>query len=283
MAEADREVLPPRVTMPLLTLITQQSLDEDYLHAAERKAMAGQRPAAERPRWGAVVALAVFGVLVAIAASQTSRNEGIEDAGRNSLIAQINEGREEVADLQARIADLRGNNAELEADQVNLISAQQTVVASLRRLQVRTGFVAVRGPGVRVVIREPEQGTERIRKEDLFLVINGLWAAGAEAVALNGHRISAMTWLSNSSVAINVDLAPIAAPYSITAIGDPRTLSANLIETSTFSTFTGLASTYGFAWAVQDDDAISMPAARQKRLVSATTDQDDQRNRENQP
>lgn len=283
MAEADREVLPPRVTMPLLTLITQQSLDEDYLHAAERKAMAGQRPAAERPRWGAVVALAVFGVLVAIAASQTSRNEGIEDAGRNSLIAQINEGREEVADLQARIADLRGNNAELEADQVNLIGAQQTVVASLRRLQVRTGFVAVRGPGVRVVIREPEQGTERIRKEDLFLVINGLWAAGAEAVTLNGHRISAMTWLSNSSVAINVDLAPIAAPYSITAIGDPRTLSANLIETSTFSTFTGLASTYGFAWAVQDDDAISMPAARQKRLVSATTDQDDQRNRENQP
>lgn len=271
MADRRPGPLPPQVTTPLLTLITQQSLDEDYLLAAEKRIRSGEPPR-HAPRRMATVAVALFGVLVAVAAVQTSRNEGTDDAGRSTLSSRILDRRAELADRQERIAELRAQNAGLVEDRVRLGTAEQSTLATQRRLQVSTGFVPVRGPGVRIQVREAAEGGERIRKEDLFLVINGLWAAGAEAVALDGHRLSALTWISNSSAAINVDLSPIAPPYTITAIGDPRTLGANLIDTATFTSFTGLASTYGFGWTMQEEDSISMPAARTKRLVAATAD-----------
>ncbi len=59
--------LPPQVTTPLLTLITQQSLDEDYLHAAERRVRSGEPPRQGSHRLAAA-AVVLFGLLVGIAA-----------------------------------------------------------------------------------------------------------------------------------------------------------------------------------------------------------------------
>lgn len=269
MADPHRPApVPPQVTTPLLTLITQQSLDEDYLHAAERRVRAGEPPTRGPHRLAGAV-IAVFGLIVAVAAVQTERNAPVDDAGRQTLVSRILERRDELARRQDRIAALQQENAELGETRTRLGSAEQSTLATLRQLQVGTGTVPVRGPGLRLQVRGAGPEGETIRKEDLFLVINGLWAAGAEAVSLDGHRLNALSWISNSDVTINVDLSPLAPPYSITAIGDPRTLGANLIETDTFTTFAALASTYGFAWEMEEDGAISMPAARTKRLVSA--------------
>ena len=44
----DSRTLPEHVTLPLLTLVTRNSLDEDYQHVADRKAEAGRRTASLR-------------------------------------------------------------------------------------------------------------------------------------------------------------------------------------------------------------------------------------------
>ena len=75
--------LPEHVTTPLLTLITQQSLDEDYAHvaAAPGRARRDAAPhAAPRPHRMAAVVIAVFGLLVTVAAVQTSRNADVQRA-----------------------------------------------------------------------------------------------------------------------------------------------------------------------------------------------------------
>ena len=47
----DPAPLPDRVTMPLLELVTREAVDEDYIHAAQRRAAAGTpRPASHRTR-----------------------------------------------------------------------------------------------------------------------------------------------------------------------------------------------------------------------------------------
>ena len=87
--------------MPLLSLITQRSLDADYEHVAARKRANGEDPAERRVtlRTAAIVLLA-FGLLVTVAAVQTSRNASDDEASRASLIDQINLRRQSVADLQ---------------------------------------------------------------------------------------------------------------------------------------------------------------------------------------
>src|SRR5690349_16949050 len=105
-----REDLPARVTMPLLTLITQQSLDEDYRQAAERRDAGLTSPRRGRPWLTAAVVIAVFGVLVSTAAVQRSRNADVHDASRTTLIKQIDRQRERVARQQDRIARLRNRN-----------------------------------------------------------------------------------------------------------------------------------------------------------------------------
>ena len=80
----------PDQTMPLLTLITQRSLDADYEHVAARRRAAGEDPSESRVtlRTAALVLLA-FGLLVTVAAVQTSRNASDDEASRARLIEQI--------------------------------------------------------------------------------------------------------------------------------------------------------------------------------------------------
>lgn len=265
------EQLPDRVTMPLLTLITQQSLDEDYLHAAERRAERGERATGgTRPRVAAAAMIATFGVMVTIAAVQTSRNAPAEDAGRARLITQVQAGRERLARKSERISTLRDRIGVLETQQTRGDTALQTAQDEVEQIQVRTGGVPVRGPGIRLTVDDPEQGVERIRKEDLFLLINGLWAAGAEAVSLNGHRLGELTSINNSDVAINVDSSALIPPYTLEAIGDGRTLEADLLDTATYQAFQGLRQQYGFRFAMDNDDAITLTAARDERLRYTT-------------
>ncbi|WP_244928147.1 DUF881 domain-containing protein [Nocardioides sp. W7] len=269
----ERDQLPARVTMPLLTLITQQSLDEDYLHAAERRiAQGGVEPPARRSRRTAavVVVAAVFGILVTIAAVQTNRNADTVDASRASLIERNRTQRESVARQQEQIAELREQNAKLDERLVATDAALQSAEAANERLQVRTGRVAVRGPGVRITVDDPDQGEERIRKEDLFLLINGLWESGAEAISLNGHRLGVLTSINNSDVAINVESSALLPPYTLEAIGNVGTLGADLLDTSSFATFDALQDRYGFGFDMDNDDAIVLAAARAKRLRNAS-------------
>src|SRR4051794_20707584 len=85
--------LPPHVTEPLLALITQRSLDADYEHVALRRAAsptpAHGPPDRRVPRHTAAIVLVVFGLLVTVAAVQTSHNASVDQSSRTSLIDQI--------------------------------------------------------------------------------------------------------------------------------------------------------------------------------------------------
>lgn len=284
----DREQLPDRVTMPLLTLITQQSLDEDYLHSAERRAERGEQPTGgTRPRVAAAAMIGVFGILVTIAAVQTSRNADVADASRTRLISQVQDTRDRVARQAELLAKRRARIDTLEDRAPRSTAALQAAEDELELLQIATGRIAVRGPGVRITVDDPEQGDERIRKEDLFLVINGLWKAGAEAISLNGHRLGELTSINNSDVAINVDSSALLPPYTLQAVGNDRTLEADLLDTETFQAFQSLRQQYGFRLETDSVESVVLPAAREKRLRYAappsTMDRDRRTNEETMP
>lgn len=265
----DTREVSERVRTPLLTLITQQSLDEDYQHVAERKAAAGEAP---RPRKGshrtAAIATAVFGIMVAIAAVQTSRNQDTDEASRATLLDRIETRRETVADLQERMDDLRRANAEMTVALSEVAVDERATRTELGRLGGLTGARTVTGPGVRFTLRDSPDGSPegRVRASDLRLLVNGLWQAGAEAIGVNGHRLGTTSAITTSGTAVIVHGTPLSPPYVVRAVGDRRTLQAQLFETSSGVKFQATATTFGFVVERQNDDALELNATPPREL-----------------
>ncbi|WP_435769918.1 DUF881 domain-containing protein [Nocardioides sp. SYSU DS0651] len=251
-----------RSRTPLLTLITQESLDRDYQVAASRRDPEDREPTGSR--FAVVAVVAVFALLVTVAAVQTSRNADVDNASRSSLVERIESVRGLVADLQEEVARLREENAAAEEELRSLGERYSTVQARRSALGALTGFEAVTGDGVRVTVdNAPGAGSSaQVRDSDLALLVDGLWAAGAEAVALNGQRLTARSAIRNSGRAVEVNSVGIAPPYTVTALGDPRTLAADLLTGSPSGlAFVALAQQYGFRYDVDRVSDVRLPAA----------------------
>jgi uncharacterized protein YlxW (UPF0749 family) len=67
--------------------------------------------------------------------------------------------------------------------------------------------------------------TGRVRDRDMQRVVNGLWACGAEAITVNGQRLTSLSAIRAAGDAILVDNKPLAPPYTVLAIGDGKRLS----------------------------------------------------------
>ena len=267
MAEPAR-ALPPHVTTPLLALVTEQALEEDYRQVAERRGVDGTSPTRPRNRLAVVAALTAVGVLVSVAAVQNSRNAAVEDAGRAILINQIEQERAVLQARQARVADLTRENRTLTEDLARRTAERQDADTQLRRLQAVTGFGPVTGEGVRIVVDDNPVGDEnqRVRDADLALLVNGLFEGGAEAIAINDQRLNALGAIRNSGAAVHVNTRPLTAPYVVRAIGDKRTLQSRLAETTHGAQFFALADQLGFVTSMQNEDQLSLPAARKRPL-----------------
>lgn len=265
---ADPRMLPEHVTTPLLTLITEHSMDDDYRMVGDRRTAAGGGAARSQPAWVAASVIAVFGILVATAAVQTSRNAATSDAGRATLIARVQDERAAVEEQQTSIVDLQRANIELENRQSDLAADQRDATARLRRLQVATGYTAVTGPGVRVVVDDAPNGdaAQIVRDEDLALLVDGLWGAGAEAIAINDQRLTALSAIRNVGPAVHVNSKPVNPPYTVEAIGDTLTLQADLLDTTHGQQFFDLADDLGFVYTMRNENSLTLPAAPGPRL-----------------
>ncbi|WP_457205010.1 DUF881 domain-containing protein [Nocardioides sp. P5_C9_2] len=260
--------LPEHVTTPLLTLITARSMDEDYAHVAGRKAERGESTATPGRAWTTLLIVGSFGLLVTVAGVQTSRDADVQELGRATLVSKIDEGRGEVAALQRDISSL--SESRIAAQERNDTLATQTddLDARVRRLEVLTGFVPVRGEGVRITVTNPQSDdpNDEVRDEDLATLVDGLWQAGAEAIAINGIRLTALSGIRNTGRAILVNSRPLTPPYVVEAVGDNATLQARLLETSQGQAWFGLVNTLGFGYEAENVTMVRLPASTLRPL-----------------
>jgi uncharacterized protein YlxW (UPF0749 family) len=266
------ERLPEHVTTPLLTLLTARSMDEDYAHVAARREPASPAPAGgRRPGWATLAVVGAFGLLVSVAAVQTSRDAEVDELGRAALLSQIESQRAEVGALQKRVADLSRVNQTASARNAELVRRLREVTTVVERLEVPTGFTAVRGDGIRITLDNAPgaDGTTEIRDEDLATLVDGLWEAGAEAIAVDEQRLNALGGIRNTGRAVHVNGSPVQAPYVVSAIGDRATLQARLQATSQGQEFLALANGLGFQYEIDNVDDVRLPAATLRPLRDA--------------
>lgn len=97
-------------------------------------------------------------------------------------------------------------------------AATQELGQEASELQIVEGVVPVKGPGVTIVIDAP------LTPFDLQDAANELRAGGAEAIAINDHRVIMGTVFAPGSGAISIDGSPSRGPWTLVAVGDPGRL-----------------------------------------------------------
>jgi uncharacterized protein YlxW (UPF0749 family) len=250
--------------MGLLDYLTTHTLDEDYAFVSERKA---SRPTPKSKRRIGVVGavmMAVFAVLVVTAAAQTSRNSVSDERERGELVDQVSQARSQLAADRKQLARLQSTTAALEAQQLSSDTSAQRLLDNIRLLGIKTGTIAVRGPGVRVVA-DDAQGADSARNQvldsDLQKLVNGLWEAGAEAIAVNGQRLTNLSTIRLAGGAITVNARSLRRPYVVTAIGNQDTLPARFAETSSGQAWLDLQREVGLQLKIKPEDSLTLPGA----------------------
>ena len=125
---------------------------------------------------------------------------------------------------------------ELEEAEQNLLTYQNdyssdsalisSVENELNRLQLISGTSAVKGSGILITV------DGYLLASDLVVIINELWAAGAEAVAINDCRITATSGISyvdsTDKTYLTCNGTVIQEPYEIRALGNGAILEKSL-------------------------------------------------------
>jgi len=273
----------------LLDAVLAETLDPAYQQAAEAKAARGG-PA--RPRWRGrtlvALTMAVAGVLAAVTYDQAAASAQGRQEVRAALIADIQRESDVTDELATQLEELR---AEVTTTRDELLAASavgQQALDDLALAEQGAGAVAVTGPGLLVTLANADPTADgdpvggdteedprgRVRDGDLQVVVNALWAAGAEAISINGQRLGPTTAIRFAGEAVLVDFRPVTNPYEISAIGDPDTLSARFLASPEVGDLADISQLFDLRFDFAREDELSLPAANTPELRIAQPEAD---------
>lgn len=215
----------------------------------------------------------VFGLMVGFSALKTEQDQPVVAAERAELIAQIESRQSKLDDQQASLASLSDDVATLQQRVVSDGADDRLLSSQLTALGIAAGTVAVNGPGVVITVDDAgySLGTSGgvVLDTDLQLLVNALWQAGAEALAVDGHRVTSLTAIRLAGEAITVGDSSLTPPYVIEATGDPDTLPARLLETRSGQAWLDLEANFGIRFDVVAKDKVSVPGDPRDYLLYA--------------
>jgi uncharacterized protein YlxW (UPF0749 family) len=248
-----------------LTELFHNPLDPGYADAAARRAGGRPKPRSRLMSGVAALTLVALGFLLAVAYQQTVADQPAAGNARKTLVNQVQNRRAETARLQQDADRLRVEVAALRAKQLG-----GAAVAELTQLEATAGLAPVRGSGAKITIKDGptsvdpltgEHDTQALVKDsDLQLACNALWSEGAEAIAVNGQRLTATSTIRQAGEAILVDFRPVTTPYEVVAIG-PDSLADDFRDGYAGRFFKELASRYGMAFDAAPVKNVTLDAA----------------------
>ncbi len=257
--------------MTLLKEVMERPLDPGYAAAARARQAAG----AGSPRSGRRVPLTVLlsvvaGLVLVTGVVQLRTPRAVDTA--EQLREQVTTRTEEV---QAREASIVAADVEIAAlRDAELAGSDAALLERVQLLGLLAGTSATTGPGAVYTLddslasQEPVPGDPRTDEEiaqgkvfdvDLQQVTNGLWAAGAEAISINGHRLTSTSAIRGAGDAILVDLRPLARPYEVLAVGDPSRMQTAFARSDAGRYLSSLEQNNGVQVSIRGADDLMLP------------------------
>jgi uncharacterized protein YlxW (UPF0749 family) len=178
-----------------------------------------------------------------------------------------------------RVAELRERSGELDREIDTLSARASTTVLTLegdlvKREGVVSGSEPVRGAGLTVTLDdapstsvgagpggvEPQPDDLVVHQQDLQHVINALWAGGAEAMTLQGERVTSTSAFRCSGNILLLHGKVFSPPYKVTAVGDPAKMESSLMSSDGVQTYLEYVDWVHLGWDVRRSDNLDLPA-----------------------
>lgn len=180
-----------------------------------------------------MVVCLVLGIMLSVQfRNSQNSNENLRGTRSDELMYKLNTATQERDALAKEVISLREKIANVK----NNDNATAGIQEELRKSNMAAGLVPVEGPGIVVTLNDsprPLQADEDpnaliIHDKDILRIVNELKASGAEAIAINDERITAMSEIRCAGSTILVNTNKIGPPFVIKAIGDPQMLESGL-------------------------------------------------------
>jgi len=269
---------PKQIPVPsLLRTLLSEHLDSGYAAAAAKRSRPAT-PQSARERafgwlWQALAALLIATVFAAAVAQARSVAPGVRTA--QQLLVQSVRSTEAAA---AKLAQRRSTLSTRVDDVQRLALADdaegQRLLTRLDALSLAAASTPIIGPGLTVTVTDPgvspnlsDVSKQRVNgsrqiilDRDLQLVVNSLWASGAEAISVGGVRIGPNVAIRQAGGAILVDNNPTSSPYTILAVGPPHAMRDVFDHSPGLRRLRLLEVSYGVVVTVNVAVGLSLPA-----------------------
>jgi uncharacterized protein YlxW (UPF0749 family) len=210
-----------------------------------------------------------LGLLVSLgwrSASETSVEPAVQQSSK--ILFSIQRLEAEQQELKSVLAELRQELAERQQAAAAQTDRLQILQVELDRQRRLAGLTPMEGPGVRVTlddsaVRIPPAADPNayiIHEYDLRDIVNLLWTAGAEAIAINDERLVSTSSVYCAGSTVMVNNTRLSPPYTIRAIGNPRVLQDFLNNPSYLKDLKEKKRLYGLDFVVQDAAGLTLPA-----------------------
>jgi uncharacterized protein YlxW (UPF0749 family) len=248
-------------SMGLLALLNNEIETDEYTNS-------NQQPIGKKdPKWWIAIVLSFSGLLFGIAVANTQRQEPILEKNRQDLrttitknIDNLNQTSENLSSINNEIAQIQSKTSGLDFHGVSQNNESN--------LQILSGLSSVKGEGIEINISDAVKTDSlensdielaRVYDSDIQLLVNALWASGAESIAINNARLTSTSAIRSAGDAILVNYRPLLPPFVISAIGD-KELRNRLIKHPDYIDLEFVVKTYGLGFSVSENMDIEMIA-----------------------
>jgi uncharacterized protein YlxW (UPF0749 family) len=224
------------------------------------------------PTWQVTLGVALLGLGFLIAAQLSAEGPRIRYTSqeRSPLVATALELQAQQEELTTQLSSLRGQLATLEQQGQGTTELVRELNRRLEEARVAAGLLPLTGTGLVLQLNDSTRPVPDgadvsdylVTSRDIRTVIEELWLAGAEAIAVNGERVTTSTGVLDIGHSILVNQAYLAPPYQIAAIG-PADLLDQLGLSQGWREFVQARSgTFGLDIGFLESDSVTVPEFR---------------------
>ena len=278
---------PTMIPVPsLLRALLSEHLDPGYAAAAEKRSRTAT-PRTPRARvfgwlWQALAAMLVATVFAAAVAQARSVEPGVRSA-QQLLVRSVRSTEDAAARLSQRRSALSTRVDDVQRLALADNAEGQRLLTRIDALSLAAASTPIIGPGLTVTVTDPgaspnlsDVSKQRVNgsrqiilDRDLQLVVNSLWASGAEAISVGGVRIGPNVTIRQAGGAILVDNNPTSSPYTILAVGPPHSMRDVFDNSPGLQRLRLLEVSYGVGVTVNVSDGLSLPAGSVREVKFA--------------
>jgi len=237
-----------------------------------------QQRAVRRHSWRTLLAVALVLALAGLMFTASARLARGGVRHPENLAGLVQQRSNEVASLSAQVSAL---SAEVDSLTGSSTVPLPTLSSRLRlATDLASGVGAFSGPGVVVTLRDASSGIVPpgavpddlvVHQQDIQAVVNALWAGGAEAVTIQGQRVTTLTAVRCVGNVLYLHGQVYSPPYTVAAVGSADALDAALDADPAIAIYKEYVQAYGLGWDVVTDQTIEVPAAEGSAILHQAT------------